>query len=989
MSSDRARFSYDPTRQYRSVVAQQGRVTLEADLNEARAIATENARAETLDIVGPCGTPDDHGYAVTGAALPGFTVGAGTMYVGGLRVALPQSVSYDNQSEWLDHDGDPLWVDPKTIDGKSPEFIYLMLREQEVSAVEDAPLREVALGGPDTAQRTRLIQRIVRLAVNARECESALVIAEQTWSGLGVEFDPKTMMLTSPARLQVKFVQQPAPPTPCDPQVQGGYLGADNQLIRVQITAVDDKTKTGRFVWGYNDASFLSRIKVVDPQTIELTAAPIDSYHTPGVNRAMEILRSAVNLLDDNYIAAHSGFVTTPSQAYVPETRRLALPPPFLPGAYVGNTEPSFLRLWEAEVHFTSGQPADLTGTGLQVVIDLGGASGALTVGQFWTFAVRPSTPVNIYPQRYLDSGKPPEGPRLWVCPLATIGWIGRKFTLLADCREKFDDLVDLTKRRSGCCSIVIKPEDVAGGAGLAKLIDTLRGTPATISLQPGQYDLLEPIIISRDHKGLTLEGCQDGAVLAAKPGSEDKFGDGLIILANANDCTLRRLRLQLPLAMSQARENALVSIGVRVIHCADLRIEDCLFRFVLAPQTSVEAIAIWVNDECWNMRVERNRFLHDDQYVRDRPLDRLLIGLAATEAIPGQAAQGRRESQFVPVLLENVSIAGNEFAGLTLAVFVRAEFGRLRCENNFAHGCDGGFYFANTTQQLIRQSLLDAFQNRARTPANAALFAGLLHAAQAPLLSALHDFAARNPLPAGPPVRNTIDVGRAADAATSKTIRADATRINAQLLAALGVAAAPGTTADIAAAKPTDSTSATENASQPGPSLDISAEEIRQITHSLMVRFPADVPLVRHTPALRFSGNDVQIMPQTTSPQNILATSRVCLWVMLDNQLGGSVMLTANDLRGSGLQPIAIVVYSKIAVVTGNLVLNAMGGDGIRSLLVLVDEKNGLMDVSGNAFYGGYVINPPPPGAGSGAPQPGTENGDWWALNSRKFSGL
>jgi hypothetical protein len=82
--------------------------------------------------------------------------------------------------------------------------------------------------------------------------------------------------------------------------------------------------------------------------------------------------------------------------------------------------------------------------------------------------------------------------------------------------------------------------------------------------------------------------------------------------------------------------------------------------------------------------------------------------------------------------------------------------------------------------------------------------------------------------------------------------------------------------------------------------------------------------------------------------------------------------------------------MYSKIAVLTGNLVLNAMGGDGVRSLLVLVDEKNGLMNVSGNAFYGGYRIIPVPPlAAGSGAPPPGTENGDWWALNSRKFTGL
>ena len=34
MGSDRARISFDHSRGYRSVVAQQGRVTLEADVNE-------------------------------------------------------------------------------------------------------------------------------------------------------------------------------------------------------------------------------------------------------------------------------------------------------------------------------------------------------------------------------------------------------------------------------------------------------------------------------------------------------------------------------------------------------------------------------------------------------------------------------------------------------------------------------------------------------------------------------------------------------------------------------------------------------------------------------------------------------------------------------------------------------------------------------------------------------------------------------------------
>jgi hypothetical protein len=42
-------------------------------------------------------------------------------------------------------------------------------------------------------------------------------------------------------------------------------------------------------------------------------------------------------------------------------------------------------------------------------------------------------------------------------------------------------------------------------------------------------------------------------------------------------------------------------------------------------------------------------------------------------------------------------------------------------------------------------------------------------------------------------------------------------------------------------------------------------------------------------------------------------------------------------------------------------------------------------MNVSGNAFFGGYTINPAPPAAGSGAPPAGTGTGDWQVLNSRK----
>ena len=57
MTSDRARVTYDPSRRYHGVVAQQGRVSLEADWNEAQAISREQSETRSLDLVGPLAGP--------------------------------------------------------------------------------------------------------------------------------------------------------------------------------------------------------------------------------------------------------------------------------------------------------------------------------------------------------------------------------------------------------------------------------------------------------------------------------------------------------------------------------------------------------------------------------------------------------------------------------------------------------------------------------------------------------------------------------------------------------------------------------------------------------------------------------------------------------------------------------------------------------------------------------------------------------------------
>lgn len=949
MSSDRARDSYDATRQYRGIVKQQGRVTVEADDNEGGRIAGENLLRETLDIVGSCGTPDD-GFAVTmGGPMPDFVVGPGTMYVGGLRVTQTAPVHFAEQPEWLDTSGDPLWS------GGWPggnEFVYLFLREQEVTAVEDQVLREVALGGPDTAARTRLVQRIVRSPDGASQCDAALADTKEKWGALGLSFDPSTMRLTSSASLQVKFVQPPVAETQCDPQVKGGYLGADNQMIRVKISAYDPNTGKGKLVWSYNNASFLHRVTALaDHQTLELVASPIDNYHTPRSGHAVEILRSAVDLKDANYVAAPNGLVMTLTADYVSDTRQLTLPAA-LPPDYWQAKGQLFLRMWEFEVPFTPGTPVDLAGTGLQVSIALPGKSGALTVGQYWTFAARPSTPVTVYPKRYLDAPQPPEGPRMWACPLAVIGWTNESFQLVSDCRRKFDDLVELTKRKP-CCGVVIRPQDVGGGASLqAFLDDIVKTAEATVSLLPGTYSLPKPLRLDERHAGLTLEGCHDGAWLAAT--NPEAFHEGLIVLDHANDVTLRRLRLRMPLV--RAGKGGVVggpqyllfdSTGVQAIHCADLRVEECLFRFELVPEQSrVTAVGLRLVSEIWNGYVERNRFLHDDGYTRG---PHMLVGIGAGL----EFTQGGRANTAEPPLLENLQVLRNEFGGLTVAMSVRSEMGRLRCQDNRAHGCNGGFYFSVSDQQLKGALYLDAAENWNATP----LYTALGYAAQTRLHQAMIDYAKRTPLPKEFQSERLITVGKSVSSARTKQVAAQARALNRTLAEQVH--------------------GRTEG--QTGHAEKGAVDAIRQQTMNFVTAPATMEETVQHTPAIRFCGNDIDLVPYDEKAAREFDMRQMALLVSLEFRGRASVLIEANDMRGDSPAQLMDVSGVEIAAITGNIVVNTHRSDSYTSMIVIVPEP-GVMNVAGNVCLGNFSIFAAPPAVGC-------DSKDWRLLNSERIA--
>ncbi|HSZ60716.1 MAG TPA: DUF6519 domain-containing protein [Terriglobales bacterium] len=490
MGSDRARVTYDPKQQYRSVVMQQGRVTLEADWNEASQIASEELRRETLDFVGPCGTPDN-GYEILLSSSPSnapydFSILPGTMYVGGVRAHLLETVDYNSQTDWLDNGPeDPLWVSLSSLPGSPPisdEFVYLYLREQEVSAVEDQDLKDIALGGPDTAQRTRLLQRFVRVACGGSDCASGLTAAETQWATLGLTFDSDTMRLKSSSTLEVSFLNPAQNQTPCQPQASGGYVDPDNQLIRVQIAGIDPASNNPQLIWGFDDASFLYRVDLDSGNNrLVFQSVPVDASHQPVKNQIVELLRTAAILPNGQYVASATGVVLQLDKNYDPDQQSVAIPSGVtLPLDYTEyNQSPPveagqlFLRVWQEMIPAAQpGTAYPLGDTGVQVTLGLQSPASEFHIGDYWMFAVRPATPQTVYPERYENAPQPPDGPRLWACPLGVIAWNGEVGTVVSDCRNEFCNLVDACRRSEGCCTITLNPQDVAQGNTLQQIIN-------------------------------------------------------------------------------------------------------------------------------------------------------------------------------------------------------------------------------------------------------------------------------------------------------------------------------------------------------------------------------------------------------------------------------------------------------------------------------------------------------------------------------------
>ncbi len=245
MKSDYSRTTFDPRKHFSSVRMQQGRVQVDADSNEEIDIINHRVEVEAIDVIGVCGAPmhfpafhivadlnpgpdpkishlseeernlPENKVLPAGFKVPDFLISAGRYYVDGILCENDRLTSYLNQ---------PDLPGATALQDVGWYVVYLDVWLRLLTALDDPSIREVALGGPDTATREKTIWQVKYwfAGTNPINC--------------GTELDAlKKLIAPSDGQMSAQTKPAQIPQDPCIVPPGAGYTGLENQFYRVEI----------------------------------------------------------------------------------------------------------------------------------------------------------------------------------------------------------------------------------------------------------------------------------------------------------------------------------------------------------------------------------------------------------------------------------------------------------------------------------------------------------------------------------------------------------------------------------------------------------------------------------------------------------------------------------------------------------------------------------------------------------------------------------
>ncbi|NMG08782.1 DUF6519 domain-containing protein [Brasilonema sp. UFV-L1] len=517
MQGDFSRYTFDPKKHYSAVLMQQGRVQVDADWNEQQFIHQYRIETETQDVIGKCGTPKhDAGFEIT-ITDNQLSISKGRFYVHGILCENHEKLLYTKQPNLPNSADDiiKLLSDAKTDIG----IVYLDVWQRHITALNDQRIREVALGGADTATRAKTVWQVKFLPVKHPISEQLSCQTQLT------EWDKLIASSTGKLNAQTKPIEDPK--NPCLIPPTAGYQRLENQLYRVEIHYGSDHPNGVTFKWSRENGSVVTAIEKINGQNLIVANVGKDEVlgFAPGqwvevINDELELNGKPGQLLQIIKLDAATRVIEL---SVIP-----SLFDSSQPNSGVNLQLHPKLRRWEQQGITATVDGVKITNNWMQLEggIEVKFDSGTYKTGDYWLIPARTATgQIEWFIDNSTLSLSPipqlPLGIKHHYCRLALVQLELETETLkvITDCRPIFPPLTELPKT-GGCCTVTVA-DGVQSQGDFTRIEDAIayvlgerkENTWVKICILPGVYKIAEPIVINSGSH-LIISGCDRQAYI-------------------------------------------------------------------------------------------------------------------------------------------------------------------------------------------------------------------------------------------------------------------------------------------------------------------------------------------------------------------------------------------------------------------------------------------------------------------------------------------
>ncbi|MGH8071119.1 MAG: DUF6519 domain-containing protein, partial [Candidatus Entotheonellia bacterium] len=425
MKGDFTRQTFDRSKHYSSVRMQQGRVQLDADWNEQRDIDAHHDHTANRDVIGPCGAPlHDAGFFIQPQG-GNLLIGAGRYYVDGILCENETDVPYTAQPDF------PGAVLPPP-DGPGVYLAYLDVWQRHLTALEDPAIREAALGGPDTATRTKTIWQVKLIRVDDLGAPLNCLSEAEAWL---------SVIAPSPGQMQARAQPAEAESNLCIIPPGAGYQRLENQLYRVEIHRPGELGEAS-FKWSRDNGSIVTAWLDQDGNDLIVSSLGRDKTLSFAAGQWVELTDDRRELNGEPgrlvRLTNAEGQILTIDPATTRPVDRANFP-----------SNPKVRRWDMPDGQIRVGIPVANDGwIRLEDGVEVRFQAGSFKTGDYWLIPARTLTgdiewphDASIPPQPLLQL---PHGIQHHYCRLALLEFDAANWSLVSDCRELFPPTTEL-----------------------------------------------------------------------------------------------------------------------------------------------------------------------------------------------------------------------------------------------------------------------------------------------------------------------------------------------------------------------------------------------------------------------------------------------------------------------------------------------------------------------------------------------------------------